>query len=64
MITPEQNAQYLNDPESCPHCESDSIRAGEFEQTSHNTVFRPVTCNACNKEWEENFILTNITDQE
>jgi formate dehydrogenase maturation protein FdhE len=46
----ESNGNY------CPFCGCDDIEAGHFE-TDGNTAWRPVECNGCNKEWNEEYAL-------
>ena len=64
-ITSEQAKQnYLeNFGNLCPFCGSTNLTADHFE-TQDNHVFRNVACEGCNKEWAEEFTLTDIVINE
>ena len=64
MITKEQNEKYIEDGNHCPQCDSEKITSEEFEFLTATTVFREVRCKECKAKWEENFAITDITDQE
>lgn len=50
---------YLDNPNVCPFCGSSDITA-EHAEFEWNSGSRPVACNKCNKEWVEEFTLTNV----
>lgn len=60
-ITPEQQAGYLQDPNTCPFCASEKITAGHFE-AGDTEAWRGVQClnPKCQMTWTEMFDLTLI----
>lgn len=62
ILSKEQELQekYINNPNACPFCGSDSIsgEAGEFD---NNIAYRDVTCTACGRTWTEGFVLDQVT---
>lgn len=57
-LTVAQKRKYLlEDPDSCPFCGSSNIKGGEFDLEIY---FRPVSCQDCGEEWEEQFKMTNV----
>jgi transcription elongation factor Elf1 len=60
MITSDQNENYLENPNLCPHCQSENIVAGELSVSCTN-VYRDVDCKNCGETWTETFELKEIS---
>lgn len=58
-ITAEQQAGYLQAPNTCPFCQSENISAGHME-SGDTEAWRDVNCGACHMTWTEIFDLTRI----
>lgn len=61
MFTKQQREKYIQNPVTCPHCNSANLIEGQFTQGTF-TCYKNVVCSDCKKEWEEVFILSNIED--
>ena len=63
QLTKNQVAAYLEDPECCPFCKSDELKAG---YTDYSGLFasRYVSCNNCKENFFENFRMTDISQLE
>jgi formate dehydrogenase maturation protein FdhE len=61
MINPNTQAKYLNNPQNCPHCESDNMTADAMDNDT-KTCWRTVRCLDCNKEWREVYQLASIEE--
>lgn len=63
QLNKSQVAAYLEDPECCPFCKSDSLRAG---YTDYIGIYasRYITCNNCRENFFENFRMMGITQLE
>lgn len=53
-------SDYLKDPYNCIYCGSDDIQGMDFDAESIYT-YREVKCRNCQKQWTEEFTLTNVT---
>ena len=58
-----QIAAYLEDPELCPFCQSDSITAG-YTDYSGTFASRYISCNDCKENFFENFKMTSLSQLE
>jgi transcriptional regulator NrdR family protein len=56
--------RYIKNPSQCPYCNSWDLCADRFESDSHNSVWRDITCNSCNKVWFEMFELVDVEPRE
>jgi len=56
----EKKQEYLQDPNHCPFCGSENIRADNFEDEGLSVGFRPVFCRDCDKQWDEVWHLVAI----
>jgi len=54
-----QKAAYVKSPYHCPYCNSENIRARDFE-TYHDTFTQKVECPDCGKQWTEIYTLTGV----
>lgn len=66
--TPERSidpriVKHLENPNSCPHCGSEDI-VTEGPDCHGNEAIWDITCNGCQKEWREIFILNRIVEMD
>jgi len=50
---------YLKNPNQCPFCHSDDITGHEAD-FSDIISCRKISCNSCNKTWQEEFTITSV----
>jgi len=50
---PKKIDEYLNDPVFCPWCDSSKIEAADMSDVIGNTIFQPMICDDCDREWQE-----------
>jgi formate dehydrogenase maturation protein FdhE len=60
-MTEQQKKEYLEDPDKCPYCKSEDV-AGEFPDFGESYAMRNVSCNQCNKNWTDYYVLTDVLD--
>lgn len=63
QLNKSQVAAYLEDPECCPFCKSDDLRAGYTDYAGIH-AHRYITCNNCRENFFEQFEMTSITQLE
>lgn len=51
--------EYKKNPDVCPFCHSEDITAKDWDANYIN-AWRDVRCRTCNKEWQEEFTLTQV----
>lgn len=58
-MTPEQKSKYLENPNQCPICESDSFRQDDshYDGSYHWVYLR---CNDCESQWTEEYKITTV----
>lgn len=54
---------YVLKNDTCPLCGSDDIDFGPFDP-ENGAVFRPCTCNICETEWVEHYVLAGLEGDE
>jgi predicted Zn-ribbon and HTH transcriptional regulator len=62
-LTPEQEQDYIDDPNHCPVCKSTNITGGHFDSSDYSAT-REVKCLDCKAQWVENFELVSISNVE
>jgi Zn finger protein HypA/HybF involved in hydrogenase expression len=63
-LTRKQRREYVKEKYGhCPYCGSDDIEGG-FIEVNDNYCWQPITCNNCEKEWNDLYTLTGIEEQE
>ena len=62
MLTPEKKEEYIQNPNTCPYCDSEDINAGDFECDA-NYGWVEVSCEGCEKRWQDLFTLTGIAEE-
>lgn len=58
-LTAEQKEKYIRNDSFCPFCESDDLDSGRMETDSHG-AWRDVSCNDCERSWQDQYTLTNV----
>lgn len=62
-LNKEQKQAYIaDDCRHCPFCNSDLISADDPIFMSNQIIVSVNSCKHCGKEWEEKFVLKDITD--
>jgi hypothetical protein len=59
-LTKEQIKNYLKSPNHCPYCNSKNIEADEINYD--DTINCDVYCTNCQRTWNEQYEVTNITE--
>lgn len=64
MLTDAQKAAYLQNSGACPYCGSEDIEGwGGYDYGElGNTILAKITCNNCDKIWEETYTLSGIEE--
>ncbi len=54
--------EYLNDPNKCPYCKSESIKEGDISANYKKIMIikRQRFCNDCSKLWVETYTLSGV----
>ena len=52
--------EYLESAQSCPYCGSSKISSSDIEDDGY-IAWNDVTCNACGKEWREEYSMVMIS---
>uniref|UniRef100_A0A6H1ZB31 Uncharacterized protein n=1 Tax=viral metagenome TaxID=1070528 RepID=A0A6H1ZB31_9ZZZZ len=59
ILTKEQKKKYLDNPDSCPYCESrDITESGTFYKDMY--IYQSWDCDVCCKRWEECYELIKV----
>ena len=63
QLSNDQKLAYLIDPECCPFCKAESLRAG---YTDYDGIYatRYITCNTCRENFYEQFEMVTISQLE
>jgi len=62
-LTKKQQAEYIKNPNTCPYCGSEELSGGACEQDD-NYGWRDVSCDTCNRRWQDLFTLTGIAEED
>jgi len=63
MLTEEEKIDYIEGGYShCPYCGSADIVGGSVE-IDGNGAHQDVTCNECNREWSDVYVLIDILER-
>ena len=47
-------------PNACPYCDSSAIDCGPLLESVDNKIVRDVSCEDCDREWQETFDLISV----
>jgi len=61
-MNPNIKAKYLDNPNQCPHCDSENLSVESGLDFSGNQCWRTVSCVMCGKMWREIFTVTDIEE--
>ena len=59
-LTKQHLDKYLKNPEACPFCDSDNLKAGSASFIE-SICSRDITCLSCKEEFIEEFIMVGIS---
>jgi len=63
MLTDAQKKKYVDSQGlNCPYCNDGDLEGGCM-QGDGNWITMPVTCDNCNKTWQEIYTLTGILEE-
>ena len=61
-LTADQKRKYLQQRFGhCPYCDSDNIEGGQVD-VEGNRAFQAVRCLACDRHWEDEYVLSGIVE--
>lgn len=61
MLTDEQKAAYLENPNICPYCESNDLEASAPDYTG-STIEQNILCLGCNQRWIDIYKIKSIVE--
>jgi len=62
-LTKKQQKEYIGSNHKCPYCHSTNISGWRIE-TDDGEAYQPITCNECEKSWNDLYTLTGIEEIE
>ncbi len=63
-LTAEQKANYVNNrPGNCPFCGSNEIEGDSYNYEGESVAQR-ITCNSCERQWDDVYTLTDVEEVE
>lgn len=58
-FTLKQREEYLNNPNTCPFCESTDIQ-GDSIDADYGSASQPISCVSCGKQWNDIYRLVDV----
>jgi hypothetical protein len=62
VILPNWNEYIVGNGERCPYCMSHDL-VGSHVEIESGTAFQDMSCNGCNKEWQDRYELHSVVDE-